>query len=150
MLALVYIRFHRAMKVQDISRETLVWRGILQPYCAWFALVFSMVVCLFKGFPVFLKGKWNGANFVAAYISESHPSDESNATRFCGVPCPVYRVPPLQEIKGMCSASPRKTKLTMSDCSRGRRRPDIQHYQPVGHLRRAASEDVVPPLVARD
>lgn len=71
MLALVYIRFYKAMKAQDISRETLVWRGVLQPYCAWFALVFCMIVCTFKGFRVFMKGQWNGPDFVAAYISES-------------------------------------------------------------------------------
>lgn len=67
----MYLRFYKAMKVQDISRRTLVWYGRFQPYAAWFAVIFCIIVCLFKGFPVFLKGNWNGADFVANYISES-------------------------------------------------------------------------------
>ncbi|WOO84646.1 Arginine permease CAN1 [Vanrija pseudolonga] len=69
LLAFTYCRFHKAMKAQDISRRTLVWYGRFQPYAAWFAVVFCIIVCIFQGFPVFLKGRWSGADFVASYIS---------------------------------------------------------------------------------
>lgn len=69
LLAFTYCRFHKAMKAQDISRRTLVWYGRFQPYAAWFAVVFCIIVCFFQGFPVFLKGRWSGADFVASYIS---------------------------------------------------------------------------------
>lgn len=72
LLAFTYVRFHKAMKAQDISRRTLVWYGRFQPYAAWFAVIFSSIVCLFKGFPVFLTvggRKFDGADFVASYIS---------------------------------------------------------------------------------
>lgn len=72
LLAVVYLRFYKAMKVQDISRRTLVWYGRFQPYTAWFAVIFSAIVCVFKGFPVFITygGRtFDVRDFIANYIS---------------------------------------------------------------------------------
>ncbi|BEI87214.1 hypothetical protein CcaverHIS002_0705600 [Cutaneotrichosporon cavernicola] len=72
LLAFTYLRFYKAMQAQDISRRTLVWYGRFQPYSAWFAVIFSSIVCVFKGFPVFITyggRKFDGADFVASYIS---------------------------------------------------------------------------------
>lgn len=58
------------MKAQGRDRKALHWRGRFQPYTAWFAVSFCFIVCIFKGFPVFLKGAWNTSDFIANYISE--------------------------------------------------------------------------------
>lgn len=39
-----------------------------QPYTAYFALVFFIIIVLFNGFAVFTKGNWNIESFVTAYI----------------------------------------------------------------------------------
>lgn len=67
-LCVCYIRFHRALKVQGISRKTLPWMGPLQPYAAWVGLIGSVIITLINGFGVFLKGEWSTADFIAAYV----------------------------------------------------------------------------------
>lgn len=56
------------MKVQDVSRETLPWKSVLQPYTAWVGFLGSSIIVLIQGFPVFLKGNWDASTFVASYI----------------------------------------------------------------------------------
>ncbi|KZF20858.1 putative amino acid permease [Xylona heveae TC161] len=67
-LSLCYLRFHAALKAQGISRDTLPWKGPLQPYAAWVGLIGSTVITLINGFSVFLRGNWNTSNFVASYV----------------------------------------------------------------------------------
>lgn len=67
-LSFCYIRFHHAMKVQGISRDTLPWKSPFQPYSAWVGFIGSTIFTLICGFPVFLKGSWNASTFVASYI----------------------------------------------------------------------------------
>jgi amino acid transporter len=40
----------------------------LNPYAAWYALVWILVICVFSGFSVFLKGSWDTATFVTNYL----------------------------------------------------------------------------------
>ncbi|KAL0252999.1 hypothetical protein SLS55_010670 [Diplodia seriata] len=67
-LCFCYIRFHRAMAVQGVPRESLPWRAPWQPYAAWYGFVGSVIITLVAGFPVFLKGNWSAADFVASYV----------------------------------------------------------------------------------
>ncbi|EPS34709.1 hypothetical protein PDE_09673 [Penicillium oxalicum 114-2] len=67
-LCFCYIRFHAAMKAQGVSRDTLPWKGPLQPYAAWVGFIGSTIITLVAGFPVFLKGNWSTSDFVASYI----------------------------------------------------------------------------------
>ncbi|KAM0554858.1 hypothetical protein ACHAPJ_006593 [Fusarium lateritium] len=67
-LCFCYIRFYRALKVQGISRDTLPWKAPWMPYTAWFGGIGSIVITLVAGFPVFLKGNWSTADFVASYV----------------------------------------------------------------------------------
>lgn len=67
-LSFCYIRFHAAMKAQGVSRDSLPWKGPLQPYAAWVGFIGSTIITLVAGFPVFLKGNWNASDFVASYI----------------------------------------------------------------------------------
>lgn len=56
------------MKAQGLSRDSLPWKGPLQPYAAWVGFIGSTIITLVAGFPVFLKGNWNAADFVASYV----------------------------------------------------------------------------------
>ena len=67
-LCFCYLRFHRAMAVQGVARSTLPWAAPLQPYAAWVGFVGSVVITLVAGFPVFLRGHWSTADFIAAYV----------------------------------------------------------------------------------
>lgn len=67
-LSFCYIRFYAALKAQGIHRDTLPWKGPLQPYAAWVGFIGSTIITLVAGFPVFLKGNWNTSDFVASYI----------------------------------------------------------------------------------
>ncbi|GFF45131.1 hypothetical protein CNMCM6936_006262 [Aspergillus lentulus] len=67
-LSFCYIRFYAALKAQGVHRDTLPWKGPLQPYAAWVGFIGSTIITLVAGFPVFLKGNWNTSDFVASYI----------------------------------------------------------------------------------
>lgn len=67
-LCFSYIRFHRAMKVQNQSRESLPWMSPFQPFTAWYGFIGASIITLVTGFPVFLKGNWSTADFIASYI----------------------------------------------------------------------------------
>ncbi|ODN72883.1 hypothetical protein L202_08306 [Cryptococcus amylolentus CBS 6039] len=68
-LCFTYIRFYAALKSQGISRDSLPWKSMFQPYLAWYGLLMCTIIVLFSGFPVFMKGNWNASDFVADYIS---------------------------------------------------------------------------------
>ena len=62
-----YLAFYRALKVQGINRATLPYRGWFQPYCAWLALVFEIIVVLVYGYETFLPGKFTLSGFFTYY-----------------------------------------------------------------------------------
>ncbi|KAI0896181.1 amino acid permease/ SLC12A domain-containing protein [Annulohypoxylon nitens] len=66
-MCVTYICFHRALKVQGISRDTLPYKGILQPYAAYYALFATFVMTFIGGYKVFLPGMWNVPNFLFSY-----------------------------------------------------------------------------------
>ena len=85
-ICITYIRFHKGMKAQGIDRTTLPYYTRVQPFAAWFGAISTFIICLvrrpyytslpnkvlmlfqFSGWSVFLKGKWNAANFVTNYL----------------------------------------------------------------------------------
>ncbi|KAH6658746.1 amino acid permease [Truncatella angustata] len=67
-LCFCYIRFHRALKVQGVPRDSLPWKSPFQPYTAWVGFIGSAIITLITGFPVFLHGNWNTADFIASYV----------------------------------------------------------------------------------
>jgi amino acid transporter len=67
-LCFCYIRFFAAMKAQNVSRETLPWKSPFQPFTAWYGFIGATIITLVAGFPVFLKGNWSTADFIASYI----------------------------------------------------------------------------------
>ncbi|KAI1647455.1 amino acid permease/ SLC12A domain-containing protein [Daldinia loculata] len=67
-MCVTYICFHRALEAQGISRDSLPYKGFLQPYAAYYALFATFVMTFIGGYTVFLPGKWDVPNFLFAYI----------------------------------------------------------------------------------
>ncbi|KAF8211454.1 amino acid permease [Mycena galopus ATCC 62051] len=67
-ICLTYLRFYKGMKAQGYDRTNLPFASSLQPYAAWYALIFCLVISFFSGWEVFLKGKWDQATFATNYI----------------------------------------------------------------------------------
>ncbi len=68
-IEIVYLRFYYGCRAQGISRDALPWKGPLQPYAAWLALVSFIVLLLTGGFYVFIDGHWSPQSFVSAYFN---------------------------------------------------------------------------------
>ncbi|KAF5331175.1 hypothetical protein D9619_005352 [Psilocybe cf. subviscida] len=66
-ISLSYIRFHKALKVQGISRDTLPYKTRFQPFCAYYGLVCTFVMAFVGGYTVFLPGNWDVPNFIFSY-----------------------------------------------------------------------------------
>lgn len=67
-ICVTYIQFYKGLKVQGIDRSTLPYASKLNPYAAWYALIWIIVICFFSGFSVFLPGNWSTATFVTNYL----------------------------------------------------------------------------------
>nr|POE75631.1 putative proline-specific permease put4 [Quercus suber] len=68
-ILIAYLRFRAAMIAQNVDRKKdLVYRSRFQPYTAYAALAFFLIIVLFNGFKVFTKGNWSTQDFVTAYI----------------------------------------------------------------------------------
>ena len=63
---ITYIRFYRACQVQGFKREKLPYRGWLQPYSAWFGLIFELVIVVFYGYRSLRPSDVSG--FITAYF----------------------------------------------------------------------------------
>ncbi|KAI0732334.1 amino acid permease [Fomitopsis betulina] len=67
-ISLIYIRFHAGMKAQGFNRKDLPYSSPLQPYAAWYAMIWCIIICFFSGWSVFLKDNWDTATFVTNYL----------------------------------------------------------------------------------
>lgn len=65
-ICIAYIQFHRALRAQRIDRSTLVFRSPFQPWTAYGALFFFLIIIVFNGFHVFKP--WDRDKFITAYI----------------------------------------------------------------------------------
>lgn len=65
----VFLCWRRALKAQDIDLKYLPLVSRYQPYLAIYGIVSCMIVIIFGGFQVFLKGRWNAITFVFSYAS---------------------------------------------------------------------------------
>jgi amino acid transporter len=66
--SIVYIRFRKATEVQGLSRESIPYRSIVQPYGAWIAMFAFTFLTLINGFDVFFPEKWSPSSFLTAYV----------------------------------------------------------------------------------
>lgn len=74
-ILIAYLRFRAAMAAQGVNRNTdLVFRSRFQPYTAYGALAFFIIIILFNGFAVFThnakdgSSNWDVQSFVTAYV----------------------------------------------------------------------------------
>ncbi|KAJ7233136.1 amino acid permease/ SLC12A domain-containing protein [Mycena haematopus] len=67
-ICVTYIRFYKGMKAQGYDRRQLPFASSLQPYAAWYAMIFCIVIAFFSGWSTFLKGNWIVADFVTNYL----------------------------------------------------------------------------------
>jgi amino acid transporter len=63
-----YLRFRKAMQHHNMM-HVLPLRTRLQPYATYFALFMITILTLTNGFQVFVAGRWNLSDFLAAYIT---------------------------------------------------------------------------------
>ena len=66
-MCITFIRYHKACQVQALDRRSLPYFGYLQPFCAWYGLVWMTLITLFYGYTVFRSGGWNLEDFFGAY-----------------------------------------------------------------------------------
>ncbi|KAI3065378.1 hypothetical protein CBS147353_8435 [Aspergillus niger] len=64
---ITYLHFYAALRRQGISRDTLPYKGYLQPFAGWFALVGTIVMTLIIGFEIFIDGQWDVQTFFLDY-----------------------------------------------------------------------------------
>ncbi|KAH9884241.1 proline-specific permease [Xylariomycetidae sp. FL2044] len=67
-ICVTYLRFYYGLRYNGISRDTLPWKSPLQPYLAYFAICFCLIVAFFNGFDAFFPGKFSAKTFVPPYI----------------------------------------------------------------------------------
>ncbi|KAJ7162539.1 amino acid permease [Mycena crocata] len=67
-ISLTYIRFYKGMKAQGYDRSHLPYASRLQPFAAYYAMTFCLVICFFSGWATFLKGNWVVSDFVTNYL----------------------------------------------------------------------------------
>ncbi|KXN89850.1 Dicarboxylic amino acid permease [Leucoagaricus sp. SymC.cos] len=67
-ISVTYIRFHSGLKAQGIDRSKLPFSSKLQPFAAWYATCFTLLICITSGWKVFLRGHWMTDQFVTNYI----------------------------------------------------------------------------------
>ncbi|KAF4994726.1 hypothetical protein FDECE_13033 [Fusarium decemcellulare] len=52
-MTVTFLRYRKACGVQNIDRSAMPYYGRFQPYCAWIALAFQIVICLTLGYTSF-------------------------------------------------------------------------------------------------
>jgi amino acid transporter len=67
-MCITYIRFHQACEAQHLDRRTLPYTGYLQPYCAYFGLVWMGLVTCIYGYPSYLP--WSVSSFFSNYTMQ--------------------------------------------------------------------------------
>jgi amino acid transporter len=63
-MCFTFLRFYKACQVQGLDRNTLPYKGFLQPYAAYYGLVGTFIMTFVGGYTVFLKGKWDVPTFL--------------------------------------------------------------------------------------
>jgi len=68
-IAVTYLRFYEGMKAQGRDRTKLPYYSKLQPFAAWYGLCSIVIILLFSGWSVFLRGRWDTSIFVTTYLA---------------------------------------------------------------------------------
>ncbi|KAF2189571.1 hypothetical protein K469DRAFT_42753 [Zopfia rhizophila CBS 207.26] len=63
-MCFTFLRFYKACAVQGLDRNTLPYKGFLQPYAAYYGLTGTFIMTFVGGYTVFLKGHWDVPTFL--------------------------------------------------------------------------------------
>ncbi|EKG19491.1 Amino acid/polyamine transporter I [Macrophomina phaseolina MS6] len=66
-MCFTFLRFKKALEAQGISRDTLPYKGMAQPYAAYYGLAGTFVMTFVSGYTVFLPGMWDVPSFLFSY-----------------------------------------------------------------------------------
>jgi amino acid transporter len=67
-ISFTYLRFYKGFKAQGFDRSKLPFASKMQPFAAYYACAFTLIICLFSGWATFLSGAWVTADFVTNYL----------------------------------------------------------------------------------
>lgn len=67
-VCLTYLRFYYGLRFHGIARESLPYKAPWQPFLAYFAMGFCLVVAFFNGFDAFFPGRFSAKTFVPPYV----------------------------------------------------------------------------------
>jgi len=68
-ISLTYLRFKKGVAAQGIDRKKFIYANRLQPYPAYYAIVWCIVIIIFNGWQNFTTGGFQASSFVVAYIN---------------------------------------------------------------------------------
>ncbi|KAF9258318.1 hypothetical protein L218DRAFT_1065464, partial [Marasmius fiardii PR-910] len=66
-MSISYLRFYYALKVQNIPRDSLPYKGPWQPFCGFYALILCSVMLVIQAYSVFMTGEWNLIDVIFVY-----------------------------------------------------------------------------------
>jgi amino acid transporter len=64
---ITYLHFYASLRRQGVDRDTLPYKGRLQPYAAWYAVGGTTVMTLILGYNLFIDGHWDITSFFLDY-----------------------------------------------------------------------------------
>ncbi|KIV81683.1 hypothetical protein PV11_03853 [Exophiala sideris] len=67
-VCITYLRFYYGLKHNGIDRSMLPYKSPLQPFLAYFAVCFCIIVAFFNGFDAFFPGHFSAKTFIPPYI----------------------------------------------------------------------------------
>lgn len=67
-VCITYLRFYAALRLHGVDRGSLPFRAPWQPFLAWFAVCFCVLVALTNGFDAFFPGRFSAKSFIPPYI----------------------------------------------------------------------------------
>lgn len=63
-----YLRFYYGLRYHGISRDSLPYKSPLQPFLAYFAICFCIIIAVFNGYDAFFPGRFSAKSFIPPYI----------------------------------------------------------------------------------
>ncbi|KAK0824668.1 lysine permease [Friedmanniomyces endolithicus] len=66
-IGIAHIAFMRALEARGVSRDTLPYKAMGQPWFTWYGVGFNILIILTQGFTSFMP--WSTSNFFVAYVS---------------------------------------------------------------------------------
>ncbi|TKA82883.1 hypothetical protein B0A55_01175 [Friedmanniomyces simplex] len=66
-IGISHLAFMRALEARGVSRDTLPYKAMGQPWFTWYGVGFNILIILTQGFTAFMP--WDTSNFFVAYVS---------------------------------------------------------------------------------